>query len=172
MPNAGDDCTACARSEQRWRLKLKCPTATEPTQCASYLTFYTKGSLENARHPQVETTKAISALRERRQVKRKGWLTGDADTSSARTRGGGRPTKPRGGDPNVRGSEQKLFESTFPDQLITYPKYRQSRVLKVMDNLVNVVVGAVMDASVYVIVLFADLDVIFKANLFHLTILA
>ena len=127
MPNAGDDCTACARSEQRWRLKSKCPTATEPTQCAAYLTFYTKGSFENARHPQVETTKAISALRERRQVKRKGWLTGDADTSSARTRGGGRPTKPRGGDPNV------IDQS-------------------------NVVVGAVMNASVYVIVLFADLD--------------
>ena len=41
-----------------------------------------------------------------------------------------------------------------------------------MDNLVNVVVGAVMDASVFVIVLIEDLDVIFKANLFHLTILA
>ena len=37
-----------------------------------------------------------------------------------------------------------------------------------MDNLVNVVVGAVVDASVCVIVLFANLDVIFKANLFHL----
>ena len=32
----------------------------------------------------------------------------------------------------------------------------------------HVVVGAVVDASVYVIVLFADLDVILKANLFHL----
>ena len=31
-----------------------------------------------------------------------------------------------------------------------------------MDNLVNVVVGAVMDASVFVIVLFADLDVFSK----------
>ena len=50
------------RSEQRWRLKLKCSTATEQTQCASYLTFYTKGSLENVRHPQIETTKAISAV--------------------------------------------------------------------------------------------------------------
>ena len=30
-----------------------------------------------------------------------------------------------------------------------------------MDNSVNVVVGAVVDASVYVIVLFEDLDVIF-----------
>ena len=43
-----------------------------------------------------------------------------------------------------------------------------------MDNLVNVVVGAVVDASVYafaaqtVIVVFASLDVIFNANLFHL----
>ena len=50
------------RSEQRWRLNLKCSTATEPTQCASWLTFYTKGSLENARQPQVETTKAVSAV--------------------------------------------------------------------------------------------------------------
>ena len=63
---------------------------------------------------------------------------------------------------------------TFPKQLITYLEYRQSRVLNAMDNLVNVVVGAVVDASVYafaaqtVIVLFATLDVIFNANLFHL----
>ena len=158
VPNAGDDCTACARSEQRCRPKLKCPTATEPSQCASYLTFYTKDSFENARHPQVETTKA----RERRQVKRKGWLTGDADTSSARTRGGGRPTKPRGGDPNVRGSEQKLFRALFPISWLHILNTGQSKVLKVIDNLVNVVVGAVMDASVYVIVLFADLDVFSK----------
>ena len=47
-------------------------------------------------------------------------------------------------------------------------KIQTDRVLNVMDNLVNVVVGAVVDASVYVIVLFANLDVIFKANLFHL----
>ena len=57
---------------------------------------------------------------------------------------------------------------TFLKRLITYPKYRQSRVLNAIDNLVNVVVGAVKDASVCVIVLFANLDVIFKANLFHL----
>ena len=62
-------------------------------------------------------------------------------------------------NPNVRGSDQKLDK---------YPKYRQSRVLNVFDNLVHVVVGAVVDASVYVIVHFADLDVLFKANLFHL----
>ena len=37
---------------------------------------------------------------------------------------------------------------------MTYSKYRQSRVLNVLDNLVNVVVGAVLDASVCVIVLF------------------
>ena len=43
-----------------------------------------------------------------------------------------------------------------------------------MDNLVNVVVGAVVDASAYtfaaqtVIVVFARLDVIFNENLFHL----
>ena len=47
------------RSEQRWRLKWKCSTATEQTQCASYLTFSPR---ENARHPQIETTKAISAV--------------------------------------------------------------------------------------------------------------
>ena len=46
-----------------------------------------------------------------------------------------------------------------------------------MDNLVNVVVGAVVDASVYaftaqaVIFLSASLDVIFNANLFHLPFL-
>ena len=46
-----------------------------------------------------------------------------------------------------------------------------------MNNLVNVVVGAVVDASVYafgaqaVIFLFASLDVIFNANLFHLPFL-
>ena len=45
-----------------------------------------------------------------------------------------------------------------------------------MDNLVNVVVGAVVDASVYtfaaqtVIVVFARLDVIFNENLFHLAL--
>ena len=66
---------------------------------------------------------------------------------------------------------------TFPKQLITYLEYRQSRVLNAMNNLVNVVVGAVVDASVYafaaqtVIVLFASLDVIFNANLFHLPFL-
>ena len=75
-------------------------------------------------------------------------------------------------EPGVEVVQQSREAVTDPDQLITYPKYRQSRVLKVMDNLVNVVVGAVVDASLYVIVLFADLDVIFKANLFHLTILA
>ena len=52
--------------------------------------------------------------------------------------------------------------------VVTYPQYRQRRVLNAIDNLVNVVVGAVVDASVCVIVLFANLDVIFKANLFHL----
>ena len=63
---------------------------------------------------------------------------------------------------------------TFPKQLITYLEYRQSRVLNAINNLVNVVVGAVVDASVYafaaqaVIFLFASLDVIFNANLFHL----
>ena len=61
---------------------------------------------------------------------------------------------------------------TFLKWLITYPQYRQSRVLNAMDNLVNVVVGAVVDASVCVIVLFANSDVIFKANLFHLDFLA
>ena len=60
---------------------------------------------------------------------------------------------------------------TFPKRLITYLK---CRILNAMDNVVNVVVGAVVDASVYafaaqtVIVLFASLDVIFNANLFHL----
>ena len=63
---------------------------------------------------------------------------------------------------------------TFPKQLITYLKYTQSRVLNAMGNLMNVVVGAVVDASVYaftaqaVIFLFASLDVIFNTNLFHL----
>ena len=52
--------------------------------------------------------------------------------------------------------------------VVTYPQYRQRRVLNAIDNLVNVVVGAVVDASVCAIVLFANLDVIFKANLFHL----
>ena len=59
-------------------------------------------------------------------------------------------------------------------QLIAHLKYTQSRVLNAMDNLMNVVVGAVVDASVYaftaqaVIFLLASLDVIFNANLFHL----
>ena len=66
---------------------------------------------------------------------------------------------------------------TFPKQLITYLEYRQSKVLNAINNLVNVVVGAVVDASVYafaaqaVIFLFASLDVIFNANLFHLPFL-
>ena len=34
----------------------------EPRQCASWLAFSTKGSLESAHHQQVETTKAISAV--------------------------------------------------------------------------------------------------------------
>ena len=38
--------------------------------------------------------------------------------------------------------------STFPKQLITYLEYRQSRVLNAINNLVNVVVGADVDASI------------------------
>ena len=63
---------------------------------------------------------------------------------------------------------------TFPKQLITFLEYTQSRVLNAMDNLMNVVVGAIVDASVYAFIaqaaifLFASLDVVFNATLFHL----
>ena len=55
--------------------------------------------------------------------------------------------------------------------LITYLEYRQSRVVNAMDDLVNVVNGVVVDASVYafaaqtVTLVFASLS-IFSANLF------
>ena len=70
----------------------------------------------------------------------------------------------------------EAVSGTFSKELITYLECRQSRVLNAMDNLVNVVVGAVVDASVYtfaaqtVIVVFARLDVIFNENLFHLAL--
>ena len=95
-----------------------------------------------------------------------------AETSSARTRGGGRLAEPRGGDPIQRiGAE--VVSDTFLKQLITYLEYRQSRVLNAMDDLVNVVNGVVVDVSVYtftaqtVTLVFASLG-IFSANLFYL----
>ena len=81
-------------------------------------------------------------------------------------------SEPRGGDPiQMIGAE--VVADTFLKQLITYLEYRQSRVVNAMDDLVNVVNGVVVDASVYaftaqtVTLVFASLS-IFSANLFYL----
>ena len=52
------------------------------------------------------------------------------------------------GDP-IQRIGVKVVSDTFLKQLITYLEYGQSRVLNAMDDLVNVVNGVVVDASVY-----------------------
>ena len=69
-----------------------------------------------------------------------------AETSSARNRGGGRLATRR--RPEIQRIGAEVVSDTFLKQLITYLEYSQSRVLNAMDDLVSVVVGAVVDASV------------------------